>query len=444
MRNQSFVGLVAAAITIIVLGGCGNSPAPDSLAQADSKRVHSVPLEGQSIFRSVVIDEQQRALAGGTRRTPDDMQTFMLLARFLADGRLDPEFGQNGLVELLAPGRFHGTIHNLIIDVQSRIVACGFWYLLDNEGNIAESTAVVARFFADGSPDTGFGRDGVAELPAPLFGTYAYCSGVREVSGNYVIAGGNFLPNGISPVPDPLREPTGNLARPVSSYAFLARVDDAGTLDPAFGIGGAVQVYSGTTSYPRLDRDGTDRLYVVYNTYGFIDQADTRLQRYLPDGSPDTEYGEDGRRSLATTDGSAFTSAYALSVRDDGTAWVSGLRFPLEQERWDAQAWRVSATGQRDFTVEKNSRKSLSPDTYQELNLIALKSDRKPVTVRFDAEASVWLVHLTENGTPDSQRGGFPGQRLAVYPLAMTARPFTVTAGVVFRDDRSLASIEFP
>lgn len=425
MRIQTVTGLTLAAITAALMAACGDSLMSEKYLAITQVRV--LPVAGSGALRGVVIDSERRIVVAGTRRLPDGTRTFMLLARFFADGTLDPKFGQNGIVEFLADGRMHGTLHDVILDSESRIVGCGFWYLENADPMATASNAALVRFTADGQLDSSFGNGGVADLPPAIFGVRTACTGLREVAGQYFMAGAHIPATGFTPFPF-LLDDIAPFARPVWPYVFLARFDAQGMIDPTFGLLGAVQVHSDTDFYPGLDRDSQGRLYVRYGTGGTVETYKENIDRFMADGTLDSSYGDQGRVSLADRQVNGFSHSSDLAVSADGDAWVSGsvVIFSEQDEPFEyPQAWKLSNMGGRDSAVEINSRSSLAAGVGRFLLNIALDPDGAPVVTMMDYNAAGSLLRLTSSGKAAA------GERLSIYPRALVANPFTVVAGAL-------------
>lgn len=101
---------------------------------------------------AIVDDHSRLLLAGYSFRTPEGIR--LALARYLPDGRLDPTFGVGGVVINTLGG---GMIANdVAIDAVGRIVVAG------RDGN---HTAKVARLLPNGRLDPSFGDRGLVRVP---------------------------------------------------------------------------------------------------------------------------------------------------------------------------------------------------------------------------------------------------------------------------------------
>lgn len=160
------------------------------------------------------------------------------IVRFLADGKPDPSFGNDGVVTVPRPTGGVFVLTDVAVDSLGRVVVVGLTRPLPTNSTpdpvIAEAT--VMRFDADGKPDAGFGTAGklITDLglgsPAAPGGTYSGPSiGIRSVvidSQNRIVLSGGYVTE------------LGDCSRSVNSKGFVARLNVSGTLDTTFGAGG--------------------------------------------------------------------------------------------------------------------------------------------------------------------------------------------------------------
>ena len=176
-------------------------------------------LRSWDVANAVAIDASGRIVVAGAAAFDG------ALLRLSSDGSPDPLFGDGGVV-MAGIGDYpasSGTVRSMILDHAGRIVVAGFYGFTDGASvNHADMTAV--RFLADGSRDPEFGTGGMATVAFDLAtgGTGADQAEalVEQPDGKLFLAGQAEYGG------------DGNL------LAAVARIDEHGLLDPAFGDGG--------------------------------------------------------------------------------------------------------------------------------------------------------------------------------------------------------------
>ncbi|OJU81088.1 MAG: hypothetical protein BGO11_16355 [Solirubrobacterales bacterium 70-9] len=178
---------------------------------------------------------QKMALAPGGKVVVAGAQK---VARFLEDGKLDPTFGENGVVRVARPTGGVFVLSGTAVDSLGRVILVGLTRPLPTNStpDPVISSATVMRFTAAGKPDPTFGTDGVLITdfglgdPAAPGGTYTGPSvGLRSVtvdSQNRIIVSGGYVTE------------LSKCASSVNSRGFVARLTQSGSLDPSFGAGG--------------------------------------------------------------------------------------------------------------------------------------------------------------------------------------------------------------
>ena len=245
----------------------------------------------------------------------------ILVARYTADGALDPSFGDGGTV---------------ITDITRGDVASDIGVFPGGEIVVVGSgdilgfpDFVLARYTADGALDPSFGDGGI--VVTNLQGVDdAYAVGVLP-DGKVVVAGR-----------------TGDFGR---GAIALVRYTVDGTLDPSFGDGGVVTTYIGLDSEARdLVMLSSGEVLVAGRTYDYKieddrDITDFALVRYTADGALDDSFGNGG---IATTDFGRVEEADALGVLPDGKIAVAGYTREFNTPLFDIALARYTADGALD------------------------------------------------------------------------------------------------
>ncbi|MDI1451394.1 hypothetical protein, partial [Polyangium sp. 6x1] len=312
----------------------------------------------------VVLDTFTNAMGFGVQpdgkvivagETPDP--SLRLVARLDTTGALDASFGLGGIVGLDSPP--HGRPRALAVDSLGRVVIGG------NLMGLPINTPYVARLLATGEPDLDFGNLGVASFDS-------FAGSVEDLltlaDGRIVGAG---TPAGESKnsvvmrlLPSGALDPAfGNAGRVILNNAFsagrmvqevdgglllaglipktgddqtfevgVARLDVNGARDMTFGTNGLLAVaVEGVAVYeavPTLD-DGPalvplpDRSFYVATT-AHLDRDTIVVFKFLPDGKPDTSFGNGGR---AVVPAAGAWGAYDGLLQPDGKVVLAGRGF---------------------------------------------------------------------------------------------------------------------
>jgi uncharacterized delta-60 repeat protein len=279
--------------------------------------------EGFGVPQAVAIQEDGRIVVGGY--TPSDVGTSFALARYLPNGALDVTFDGDGkLIPDIAGG-----IYDLLLQPDGKIIATG---------------SVIARFLPDGTLDATFGGDGVVASIIEQF------SADLQSDGKIVTAGLAF---------DSVSE----------QYRFaVARYLADGTVDTSFDVDGRVITDAGGSGYASsvaLQLDG--KIVAAGHVFNVAtSQQDFALVRYLPDGTLDSTFSGDGR---LTTDFGASSGASAVALQRDGKIVAAGgaaSTFALA---------RYLPNGTLDTTFDDDGRVTTSFSTVSPGLYVAFASD---------------------------------------------------------------------
>ena len=307
-----------------------------------------------------------------------------------AGGDLDPTFGTGGQV---TTDFSHSTDIAFAAALQpdGKLVVVGTTYKNNDYSN---EDFAVSRYDVDGTLDTTFGRDGKVRTDFP--GLAAVASSVLvQPDGKILVAGGAF----------PLFTFLGDFK--------LVRYNRNGSLDTSFGVGGIV-----TTSFPgqgsyafalALQPDGK----IIAAGTDFVDfssedssNTDFGLERYNPDGTPDTTFGNGGQ---VTTDFDGFNDdAFSILVQPDGKlVAVGSAKNPATFYDFAAVRYLANGTIDTTFGVAGKVRTDFGHADFDQARSAVLQPDGKIVA----AGTAIWnntlsqpfaLARYTSNGTLDT------------------------------------------
>ncbi|NOX81377.1 MAG: hypothetical protein GXP57_09895 [Deltaproteobacteria bacterium] len=255
---------------------------------------------GDDEISALAVQDDGRILAAGY--SVNGTARDFALVRYNADGSLDTDFGQEGMV-VTPVGNGDDEITSMVVDRQGRIVVAGY-----TTGTLGRAVAV-ARYLADGSPDVSFGDHGMT-LTGVGKDVMAR-SMVLDPDGRIIVAGSYTGDSGLTGV-------------------VLLRYLSSGVLDTTFGTAG-VAVSADKRSCEgfgvRLQDDGA---ILVAGSVGDAGSRDTALFRFTADGRPDLSFAENGVLVSSVSPGDDM--ALAVAVRDN-TISVSGFSTTTDGKR---------------------------------------------------------------------------------------------------------------
>jgi uncharacterized delta-60 repeat protein len=266
------------------------------------------------------------------------------MLRYLPGGRLDPSFGNGGVVETdlglpppvgeegesLGP-RSSVYATGVAVGPEGRIVVTGDAVAHLGPSCVHDAFAAVgveagflARFTANGAPDPSFGVDG-------LFGGH-------DLDENRLGATSTFGPmvgpsGGVT-----FRSGFGYSCEPRESRSGIGRLTADGETDTAFGEGGAIAGY-----FPAVvqEADGSVVTMEEVGRYG-KDPVTAEVTRIGLDGRPDPSFGNGGRVRVHLPPG-LWNNVSSLAIDPGGRIYIGGT---LETDKEPASVLlRLSARG---------------------------------------------------------------------------------------------------
>ncbi|MCW5665759.1 MAG: hypothetical protein KIT35_18165 [Piscinibacter sp.] len=237
-------------------------------------------------LNAIALQEDGKiVVAGDSDRGSSSTGVDFALVRYQANGALDNGFGNGGTV--ITPIRAHSSRDSAYalllqkVGTEQRIVAVG-----------GEGDFVAARYTASGALDAGFGTGGKV---AGVFG-HSTIGAAQAV----VLAGGKLV-----------------LAGQIQNDFALARLNADGSLDAGFGSGGTVITPVSATNWDAasaLVRQADGKLLAGGWVYeGGSSSGNFAVARYGADGALDTTFG---------TQGLAITPMASAGRSDSGRAVV--------------------------------------------------------------------------------------------------------------------------
>lgn len=241
--------------------------------------------------------------AGSTRDIFAVNPGHALIVRRLADGRPDPSFGQNGLIEAPTDIEFYS---RAVIELSDGSTIVGG--AMDSYSYLNGRTGIrplLIKVGANGQIDPSFG--------------YAYTYGQRTPEGFCTAS-----PCRNVKVADLEPFPGGRFFAALDGAFDLRRFNSDGTPDTTFGIGGQATREPSTALLAAIAMQADGKIVGFGNVVSdqTLYPSQTMLKRWNADGSTDTSFGAGGVREWFTGGGGGNNResiALDVTVLDDGT-----------------------------------------------------------------------------------------------------------------------------
>ena len=379
---------------------------------------------------SVAIQADRKIVVAGTAYNGTNWD--FALARYNADGSLDPNFGTGGIVMTDFAYNDNAALvadsaSSVAIQADGKIIAVGDVF------NGTNSDFALARYNADGSLDTSFGTDG--RVTTNFVSGYADPSCVKEVSQETDIASSSDAARSLAIQADGKIVIAGSVSPPSycgylvsTNYDFaLARYNTDGSLDTSFGIGGKVM-----TDFASSD----DEAYSVVIQNGKIiaagyasngsNRKDFALARYNADGSLDPSFGTGGK---VTTDfASSYDYANSVAIQADGKIIAAGS---ANNGTNDFALARYNADGSLDPGFGTGGKVTTDfASHYDYADSVAIQADGKIIVAgnTFNGTNNNFALarYLVESPNP-SPGGTMPGSNVTVQPVDPNTNTSPVT-----------------
>jgi uncharacterized delta-60 repeat protein len=247
---------------------------------------------------ALALQPDGKIVAAG--RSSNGSNTDFALARYEANGTPDTGFGGGDGLVTTPVGTGADDAYAVAVQPNEKIIVAGL------SSNGTNNDFALARYDADGTPDSGFGGgDGLVTTPLGT-GTDEANAVALQPDGKIVVAG--LSSNGSD-----------------NDFA-LARYDAAGTLDTGFGGGdGFVTTpLGGDDAGFSVALQSNGMIVVGGNTDSVASPGNGAfaLARYEANGILDTDFGSTG--TLVTQVGSSLSYGWAVTLQEDGKILLVG------------------------------------------------------------------------------------------------------------------------
>jgi uncharacterized delta-60 repeat protein len=307
---------------IVLVGSSGTSPNTNSyVARLNSDGSFDTTFNGTGAvtldlrgtddrLSSVKIQPDGKILVGGTsnRPAPDSRGDFAII-RFNADGSLDTALdGDSKVFTMIPPTGESAGIADLAVQPDGKILAAGSVSIVDTPGDDPDPIFAIARYNADGSLDTTFDGDGVAN-PRFLPASANNGTSTSIPTNIFVKNDGKILVVGrastcCGPVP--------------TNRTAIVQFNANGSLDTAFADNGKGLITSVSGRDAAIQADNK---IVIAGTTGIINRINAAVVRLTANGTLDFTFGGDGQSVIETPPN---TTASAVVLQSDGKIIIGG------------------------------------------------------------------------------------------------------------------------
>ena len=259
----------------------------------------------------------------------DNTGSKMALARYLGNGTPDAGFGNNGVIEQTIKG-FSESATVGLLQPDGKIIAAGYAF---NQGGTTNDDFTLVRYNSNGSIDNTFGVNGIA---------------MNDLGGGLDrIWGAALQPDGKIVV-------VGESASTVAPYNYsliVARYKTNGTFDSSFGINGSIAATQPTKENivgrsVAIQPDGKIVAVGVFTSGGVNNFCAARLNA---NGTPDNTFGTNG---IVNTLVAQAAQSQSVAIQPDGKIIIAGTS--NDPARGYFTMIRYNANGSPDNTFGTN------------------------------------------------------------------------------------------
>jgi len=300
------------------------------------------------LLAAIAIQPDQKILAVGSSNFGGGADFYV--ARYLTDGSVDADFGEDGsvLIDLIGTD---DRPHAIFIQKDGSILIAG-----QTRRNNGEDFSLV-KLKSDGTPDPEFGDNGM--VIHDLGSTYEFANAMAVQEDGKIVLAGKIE------------------SKTFSDFA-VTRYLPNGEVDPDFGNNGIVVTSLQSEDEIKAVTIQPGGQIVVAGFSSVNAKGDFALVRYLEDGTIDDSFGDHGKvlTDLADNGGSDFINA--MSVDPDGKIVVAGsANFDNLFIESDLGMVRYDPDGQPDPGFDNDGIYILDLGNNTQVQSIARQSDGK-------------------------------------------------------------------
>ncbi len=292
------------------------------------------------------------------------------LARYNANGTLDTTFGRKGKVETDL-GSSGDWPSSMVVDSAGRIIVAGMG---------PGSDAALVRYTANGALDTTFGSGGKLVNIIRLASGYHASSVALQGDGKIVLAGTTL--------------------DPATSWEFvLARFNTNGTADTTFGSGGVVITHPGyNDSFGGAAIQGDGKIVVSGSEASGYFPSALYLLRYNTDGTLDPGFGTGGIATIPSpggpADGTFGPHGIGPVIQSDGEIIVSGQFYDTTTQQENLAVVRVHPDSSMDVGFGNGGWATIQFASHDSVEAMALQPDGRVLLAGYAQPTSTGPIEV--------------------------------------------------
>jgi len=337
----------------------------------------------EGAVNAAAVQPDGRLLVTGTLTNGTEIGGGMFLARFMANGAPDTSFGTVGTTML--DFRAITNADAIALQPDGRIVIGGAMAVVDRNGIQIPSLAF-ARFNADGTLDTSFGNGGVAVINSGSPNPVTEFVKAIAIQPDGMIVGAGFV--------RPSRITDG----------FVARITATGQLDTAFGAGGfaTVSMSSGSDEFWAMALQPDGRIVLGGRAETSPNLSTMAAARLTAAGTLDPTFGSAGIARVDFDGANAW--AQSLALQPDGRIVLGGFAHPVTNE--DYALARLMPDGTLDTSFGAAGKVTTDFDVDQQvIQAVKVLPSGKIVAAGHDTDGTFGIVQYLANGSLDTTFG---------------------------------------
>lgn len=300
-------------------------------------------------------------------------------------GSVDVSFGENGAV---LDSSLWADCRVVTVQKDGKIVTGGL--TLGTDGTFSTGALYIARFHSNGSPDIEFGVNGKVIIQNISSAKPLYAQSISLSSDSKIIICGRFIVN----------SPFGSVG--------LLRLNNSGQIDSSFGVNGFVttRLSEWNDNIAGMAIQADNKIVVAGNKESnFSQSGDDFVIRYLPDGSLDESFGDNG---IVYTSYISNIIPGAIKIQEDGKIVVGDI-YGASNLLFQIVRYNADGTLDQNFGTGGIARLKPTAGFFSALNDLSIQSDGKIVAVGIFGDESIGLARFNQNGEVDLSFGEAEG-----------------------------------